>query len=172
MAEVDLRKVPARVTEIDRQLEVLKKERDELTTTLRVLERLGYRIENCEQFTVEREPGSPLTVVSARTEPLNRFEGMSQAEASQAVLQQKKEPMRAAEIRDTLVAGGFPHKDVGRLKNNLFTCMSRRSDVFTKIESGLWALVEWDTDESDNEAAANAMFDAIDPETGTPSVLR
>lgn len=146
MPNVDLQKVADRMQDITKRIAELNAEQDDLSTTLRVLKGLGYEVENLQ---VERSGQS--TIVTGNVE----FEGVSQADAAMSALTDSGKPMRARDITDALIAKGFPHTDASRLKNNLFTCMSRRTDLFEKVDAGLWALKEWNSgnDERTNSAS-------------------
>jgi len=77
----------------------------------------------------------------------NRYAGMRQIQAAEALLLEAREPLRTAEIAKRLIAGGFPAKDPARLKTSLFTSMTRKHATFRKAGPGLWTLVSAGNDE-------------------------
>ena len=70
------------------------------------------------------------------------YVSMKQVEAAESVLRESPEPLRTREIAERLMNGGFPAKDIARLKTSIFTTMTRKTDVFEKAGAGLWKLKE------------------------------
>lgn len=69
-----------------------------------------------------------------------RFLRSTQVEAASTILREADKPLRAAEIAQTMLQHGFPTKDATKLRNGVFTTMTRRKDLFHKLEAGLWAI--------------------------------
>ena len=87
--------------------------------------------------------GSGVSDHSSERAPRSRpFAGMKQIGAAAIVLQDAKQPLKTREIAKRLIDGGFPAKDIARLKTSLFTTMTRKPEVFKKAGVGLWALAK------------------------------
>jgi hypothetical protein len=147
--ETDLSAITKRRAAIRTQIAKLMAEDEELATTLQVLERFGITLDY-STVTVSRVDES--LVIDGKTTG-NRFEGMSQPEVARQILLENGTPMRAPDVVAKMVEAGYPCDNRTRLKNNMFTSMTRRDDLFEKVESGLWALKAWATA---NEATTTA----------------
>ena len=70
------------------------------------------------------------------------LEGLSTPEAARLILQEAGEPLRTAEIAGALEARGYG-QELSNLQNSVFTSMTRRDDIFVKVDRGVWALREF-----------------------------
>lgn len=70
----------------------------------------------------------------------DRFRDSRQIDAAETVLREAGKPMKTAEIADAMLRGGFPSDSNKKLRNAIFTGMTRKPGVFHKLESGTWAL--------------------------------
>ena len=93
-----------------------------------------------EFFRVRSEGFDPAQGCEEATQPTGRFADLSQSQAAKILLRDAGQPLPTAEIAERLVAGGYPARDIDRLKASLFTTMQRQEHTFVKAGKGLWRL--------------------------------
>lgn len=71
---------------------------------------------------------------------VGRLANARQIDAIEAVLAGSNQPMRAADIVSEMLADGFPSADPSKLRNSVFTTMTRAEKKFEKAGPGLWRL--------------------------------
>jgi len=72
--------------------------------------------------------------------PSNRFRGVKQIDAAEAVLREAGAPLKTAQIADAMLKHGFDGGNSKKLRNAIFTGMTRKPAVFQKLESGTWTI--------------------------------
>jgi hypothetical protein len=72
-----------------------------------------------------------------------RFKKMNQREAAYTILSEADRPMRANEIVKLMIDGGYPWTSKpGKLRNSVFTTMTRDDKRFKKVGEGLWETIK------------------------------
>jgi hypothetical protein len=88
---------------------------------------------------VFRSPGStsaPLPISPEAT----RFRAFKQIDAAETVLREAGHPMKTSDIVDAMIGQGFLASDPKKLRNAVFTGMTRKPSVFEKSEAGTWQI--------------------------------
>jgi len=84
---------------------------------------------------------SPVDDLKIITHRPARFANLMQVKAAEMALSEIGRPATAAEIVEQMISGGFPETDRSKLRNAIFTGMTRKPSVFKKVGRGLWDLV-------------------------------
>ena len=80
------------------------------------------------------------TTAGNRPRNTKRFSSSKQIDAAEAVLREAGRPLKTAEIAERMQREGFPMQSAKKLRNAIFTGMTRKPAVFKKLESGTWSL--------------------------------
>ena len=116
--------------------------RDSLDESIRELE---MTLNTIQRYTIGRagEPQERHESATSNNTTVDPYNGMTQSDIALKVLREQKKPMRARDIVDVMIANGYHAADRVKAQNAIFTSMDRKKgEVFVKIESGLWDLVE------------------------------
>jgi len=65
------------------------------------------------------------------------------AERAEAVLEANGKPMAQTAMRDVMRSNGLTAADRSTFLSALYTAMSRKTEIFTRDDQGLWGLVKW-----------------------------
>ena len=83
---------------------------------------------------------SPSKASDVRPVPTGIFANMKQVDAAEAVLRESSKPLNTRDIAEKMAGGGFPHDDLRKLRNSIFTTMTRKPKTFEKAGQGFWKL--------------------------------
>ena len=128
----------------DAVLEDLRSKRDKLSTAIAAIEQLVLGREAAQDGSAPAdqnvEAGQKRRRASGKIAS-DAFFGMSAADAAKAYLEMAKKPSSIREIQDALLSGGYL-SNAKNFYSNLYTTVSRRDDVFVKVDKK-WGLVGW-----------------------------
>lgn len=93
------------------------------------------------QAAPEAETLSIPPAVPAKVKPRN-FKGMSVWRAAESFLRLEGEPRTTRQIHEGLLEGGF-QTNAKHFDANLFNVLTLKSQVFGRVDKGLWGLTEW-----------------------------
>lgn len=85
-------------------------------------------------------PSNP-PAVPAKVKPRS-FKGMSVWRAAESFLRLAGEPRTTRQILEGLLEGGF-QTNAKHFDANLFNVLTLKSQVFGRVDKGLWGLTEW-----------------------------
>jgi len=124
-------------------LEQLRRERDELDTLIRGLERRLGVVSEPDQSELDR-PTAKLPI-SAKSIPLGFFHNMTQADAAEKLLRlNAAHPLTTKEILDAFRKSGMTVNPKNAL-TVVYTTL-KRSPRFERVAGKAWGLSEWYTD--------------------------
>lgn len=121
-------------------------ERDDLETAIRVLRDLFPDLESdLDSDASESNLWDPVPVSVNGTPNGNvipHSHRRSQGDIAAEILRDYGRPMRASEIAHVMINQGAADADRRKLRNSIFTTMTRKADVFQKVGTGMWTLVD------------------------------
>lgn len=89
----------------------------------------------------EAEPPTSPPTAPVKDKP-RRFKGMSVWRAAESFLRLEGEPRTTRQILEGLLEGGF-QTTAKNFDANLFNVLTLKSQVFARVDKGLWGLTEW-----------------------------
>lgn len=135
------------LTQIDSEITALEARVSELQSAKKVLTELIGRGDVEKSISKRDTEPVPTPVTNVQDLGLRR-KGLSIPEAAEIVLRAANEPLKARDIADRLLAGGFHYKNsVTRLRESIGAVLRpkvKEGDTFTKVDSGTFGLLEWE----------------------------
>lgn len=108
---------------------------------------------------VNKRVGAPLPEAEAKVSTLppptpvkhnlRKFKGMSVWRAAESFLRLEGKPRTTRQILEGLLAGDF-QTTAKNFDANLFNVLTVKSQVFVRVDKGLWGLAEWRTTRAKN----------------------